>query len=104
MLISTADEVLDLVESTGILGILLDFERVALSPMASHVAKMPEYYASRNADTRIRVAVLLPERGDKHGLAKYYKLSASKVGYTVQLFEAREDACDWLQRETKGKG
>lgn len=94
------DKALDLVEEHGCFAVLVNCRELARSPSPSAVQKLPEYYASRNADRRLRIAVVLSRLVEGQGTSSFYKMAARRHDYVVQLFDEVIDAIEWLERET----
>lgn len=91
------DRLLALVAEHGVFRVLVDLSRVAGTPPPSSIQRLPEYYVSRNADTRMTLAILLPPRGDRLDLSRFFKLTAQRHSYKVQIFNSRQLAEEWLE-------
>lgn len=98
------DTALDLVEQHGCFAVLVNCRELAQAPSPSAVQKLPEYYASRNADRRLRIAVVLSQVIEGQGTSSFYKMAARRHDYVVQLFDEIIDAIEWLERETAVSG
>ncbi|MDX1442575.1 MAG: STAS/SEC14 domain-containing protein [Gammaproteobacteria bacterium] len=98
----STNEALDLVESHNCFAVLVDCRRMHPAPLPSQVQKLPDLYASRGADRRLRIAVALSGSPAGKEVSKYYKMSAKKLDYIVQLFDDVEDALEWLESERPG--
>lgn len=90
---------LDLVAERRCLGVLVDCRKLYPAPLPSAVQRLPEIYAAREADHRMRIAVVLS--GNDRGLevSHFYKMAARRRDYTVQLFEELDEAHEWLMQE-----
>ena len=91
------DAALSLVESRQCYSVLLNCLELTQAPTPSVVQRLPEYYAARGIDTRLRIGLV--NSGSPNGLevSQFYKLVAKQKNYTVQLFESRDAALQWLQ-------
>lgn len=98
------DTALDLVEEHGCFAVLVNCIELAQAPSPSTVQKLPEYYASRNADRRLRIALVLSRVVEEQGTSSFYKMAARRHDYVVQLFDEVIDAIEWLERETALRG
>ena len=97
LLRTLTEEVIAAVATHGLLAVLIDLSLVDGTPPPSAIQRLPEYYAARDMDRRVRFAVLLPPRGDRLDLSRFYKLSAQRHSYRVNIFESRAAAVEWLQ-------
>lgn len=98
----STNDALDLLESHDCFGVLLDCRRMHPAPLPSHVSRLPELYEARGADKRLRIAVVLSGSPTGKEVSNYYKLSARKLDYVVQLFDELYDALDWLDEQVGG--
>lgn len=92
----STNEALDLVENHHCFSVLLDCRRMYPAPLPSQVQRLPEMYAARGTDRRLRIAVVLSGSEDGLEVSKYYKMTARQHDYIVQLFDELDDALDWL--------
>lgn len=92
------DAALSLVESRQCFSVLLNCLDLTEAPNPSVVQRLPEYYAARGIDTRLRIGLV--NSGSPNGLevSRFYKLVAKQKNYTVQLFESRDAALEWLKK------
>ena len=95
----STNEALDLVERHHCFGVLLDCRRMHPAPLPSQVQRLPEMYTARGTDHRLRIAVV--RSGSEAGaeVSRYFKMSARRHDYTVQLFDEVNDALDWLDAQ-----
>lgn len=97
---NVTDETLDLVAEHEVFGVLVNLAALGKTPLASALQRLPEYYAARKADRRMRIAIVLPPRGDPRDLARFYKLSAQRRAYVVRVFDDTDSAAGWLREQT----
>lgn len=90
------DQLLALVAEHDVFNVLADLSDVEGTPPPSAIQRLPEYYVSRDVDTRMTIAIVLPERGDRLGLSRFFKLNAQRRSYKVNIFDSRQLAEAWL--------
>lgn len=91
-----SDAALALVERHEVLGILVDLSAMDSAPPASALQRLPDHYVARGVDHRLRIAIVLPPRGDPQGLSRFYKLAAKRQAYQVDAFDSIAAAINWL--------
>lgn len=76
--------------------VLLNCQAMSQLPAPSIVQKLPEYYAARGMDSRLRIGLVSPDSTAGLEVLQFYKLAARRQNFAVQLFESRNDALQWL--------
>lgn len=85
-----------LVAENAVFNVLVDLTEVEGTPPASSIQRLPEYYVARNVDTRMTIAIVLPPRGDRLDLSRFFKLTAQRHSYKVNIFNSLRLAEEWL--------
>lgn len=90
------DRLVALVAEHSVFKVLVDLTRVEGTSPPSSIQRLPEYYVSRNVDTRMTIAIVLPPRGDRLDLSRFFKLTAQRHSYKVSIFNSLPLAEEWL--------
>lgn len=91
------DQYLELVAEHDVFNVLVDLSHIEGTPPPSSIQRLPEYYVSRQVDTRMTIAIVLPPRGDRLDLSRFFKLTAQRHSYKVNIFNSRQYAEEWLE-------
>lgn len=90
---------LELVAGHDAFGVLVDCSELANSPLPSAVQRLPEMYAAKEIDRRLRIAVLRSAHSKDRTTSRFYKMAAARFDYMVELFDELDDALQWLALE-----
>jgi hypothetical protein len=92
---------ISLQEQTGLLRVLIDTSGIELVATILDVFSLPaKLYEERHADRQSRIALILPKSKEAIEFAEFYELACKNRGWSVRVFQGRQDAIDWLTRST----
>lgn len=97
---SISDEVIAHMSEYDMFRVLVDLSQVKGTPPPSLVQRLPEYYAARHV-TRMAMALVLPPRGDRLDLSRFFKLAAQRHAYKVAIFDSSSSARAWLKAQDR---
>lgn len=94
------DKVIACMFEYGRFRVLVDLSQVQGTPPPSLLQRLPEYYAASNV-TRMAMALVLPPRGDRLDLSRFFKLAAQRHAYQVAIFDSLSSAGAWLEAQDR---
>jgi hypothetical protein len=100
-LIEASSKRISLQKETGITKILNDVSEIELEATILDVFNFPsKHYHDDGVDRRTCMALIMPKCDKARELAEFFITSSLNRGWTVQDFNERQSAIDWLQAKT----
>jgi hypothetical protein len=76
--------------------IITDAKQATLEMSVVDLYGLPEFYGDQGLNRFVRIAVLPPTSGPGKDLVDFYETVSLNRGWTVGIFEERQEALDWL--------
>lgn len=88
---------ISLMKNRNIKDILFDTTDQEQVPSIFDIYNLPDQYEKEGLTRQSRVGLVLPQKRDLRAQARFYEDVCVNRGWTVRLFENREDAVRWLR-------
>ena len=76
--------------------IITDAKQATLEMSVIDLYSLPEFYGDQDLQRSVRIAVLPPTSEAGKDLVDFYETVSLNRGWTVGVFEERQEALDWL--------